>query len=68
MNELPIARLSLTRAADLTPKSRRWLSEWLKQKAKEIAAGECEEFAPRFRATLWSGRGIGWRTKPTGRQ
>lgn len=60
MNEQKMAVLTLHRASDLTPKTKAWLAAWLRDKANEIEHGH-EPYAKVFRASAWSGRGLGWR-------
>jgi hypothetical protein len=59
--EEKIAVLTLRRMDDLTDKSRRYLAWWLRQKATEIEYGSTDRYAATFRASLWPGRGLGWK-------
>ena len=58
-NEEKVAILTLRDGSNLTDKTRRFLANWLRAKADEIEHDR-EPYAKVFRASLWSGRGLGW--------
>lgn len=64
MNEQKMAILTVHRGAQLNRRARAFIAAWLREKADEIESGaDVDDYAPLFRASVWSGHGLGWMKK-----
>jgi hypothetical protein len=54
------ARLTVKRGAKLNAAGRRLLVQWLRESARQVSRGEIDQWADRYTARVWTGRGVGW--------
>ena len=66
MSAKPMATLTVHGLSRMTPRTRLFVSGWLRDQANAIADAGATTHAERFTARVWSGRGIGYR-KEVGR-